>query len=91
MYQKWAVSLRRFWVNARRRCSKCLSKLILFGETSLLRALAQYVMHYHGERNHQGKRNLLLFPANTNTCPSETPIVCKQRLVGLLRYYSRAG
>ena len=36
---------------------ECLSRLILFGESSLRRALQQYLGHYHGERNHQGKGN----------------------------------
>src|ERR1035437_8737754 len=34
---------------------ECLSKIILFGERSLRRALSEYVEHYHAERNHQGK------------------------------------
>ena len=42
---------------------ECLSKVILFGERSLRRALSEYVEHYHAERNHQGKDNVLLFPA----------------------------
>src|SRR6185312_12851090 len=42
---------------------ECLSKLILFSEASLKRVLAEYLAHYHTERNHQGKHNLLLFPA----------------------------
>ena len=41
---------------------ECLSKVILFGERSLRRALSEYVEHYHAERNHQGKGNVLLFP-----------------------------
>jgi putative transposase len=41
---------------------ECLSKLILFGEGSLRRALDQYLAHFHAERNHQGKSNILLFP-----------------------------
>jgi hypothetical protein len=36
---------------------ECLSKLILFGERSLRRALSEYVTHFHSERNHQGKGN----------------------------------
>jgi hypothetical protein len=40
---------------------ECLSKIILFGERSLRRALGEYVEHYHAERNHQGKSNILLF------------------------------
>ena len=41
---------------------ECLSQLILFGEASLRHALMQYVEHFHHERNHQGKGNVLLFP-----------------------------
>jgi hypothetical protein len=45
---------------------ECLSKIILFGERSLRRALCEYVEHYHAERNHQGKDNVLLFSRNTS-------------------------
>jgi hypothetical protein len=65
---------------------ECLSKLILFGERSLRRALSEYVAHYHAERNHQGKSNVLLFPRVTETC-REGPVQCRERLGGLLRYY----
>jgi putative transposase len=41
---------------------ECLSKLILFGEGSLRRTLDEYTSHYHSERNHQGKANVLLYP-----------------------------
>ena len=41
---------------------ECLSRLILFGEASLRHAPTQYVAHFHHERNHQGKGNVLLFP-----------------------------
>jgi hypothetical protein len=41
---------------------ECLSRLILFGEASLRHVLTQYVEHFHHERNHQGKGNVLLFP-----------------------------
>ena len=46
---------------------ECLSKIILFGERSLRRALSEYVAHYHAERNHQGKSNVLLFRRVTET------------------------
>src|SRR6202790_4109183 len=65
---------------------ECLSKVILFGERSLRRALSEYVEHYHGEWNHQGKSNVLLFPKVTETC-GEAPLQCRERLGGLLRYY----
>jgi transposase len=49
------------WVRAVKE--EGLSKLILFGEASLRRAITEFIGHYHGERNHQGRGNLLLFPA----------------------------
>ena len=68
----------------------CLSKLILFGEASLRRALREYLIHYHAERNHQGKDNVLLFPAATKAMNRvDGPINCKERLGGLLKYYHR--
>jgi putative transposase len=65
---------------------ECLSKIILFGERSLRRALCEYVEHYHAERNHQGKDNVLLFPRNTDI-RREGAVQCRERLGGLLRYY----
>ena len=67
---------------------ECLSKLILFGERSLRRAMKEYVAHYHAERNHQGKSNVRLFPQNTET-RRDGPIECRERLGGLLHYYNR--
>lgn len=67
---------------------ECLSKLILFGERSLRRALQHYLTHYHQERNHQGRDNVLLFPRADETC-RENPVQCRDRLGGLLRYYHR--
>jgi hypothetical protein len=65
---------------------ECLSKVILFGERSLRRALSEYVAHFHAERNHQGKGNVLLFPLPTDR-QREAPVQCRERLGGLLRYY----
>ena len=67
---------------------ECLSNLILVGEGSLRRALHEYLPHYHEERNHQGKGNVLLFPKVTPS-PREQPVQCRERLGGLLRYYHR--
>jgi putative transposase len=67
---------------------ECLSKVILFGERSLRRALSNYVDHFHAERNHQGKGNVLLFPRATDR-NREGPARCRERLGGLLRYYHR--
>ena len=66
-----------------------LDRLILFGERRLLRALDEFVEHYHGERNHQGLGNALITPA---TGVADGPRVrCRDRLGGLLRYYHRAA
>ena len=67
---------------------ECLSKLILFGEKSLRHALREYVVHHH-ERNHQGKENLLLFPASEELHQSEGKVRSRERLGGLLRFYHR--
>ena len=67
---------------------ECLSKLILFGERPLRRALQQYVAHYHEERNHQGKQNRLLFPLPNRGASGDNGIVrCKEQLVGGLKCY----
>ena len=65
---------------------ECLSKVVLFGERSLRRALREYVEHFHAERNHQGKGNVLLFPRSANT-RRDGHVQCRERLGGLLRYY----
>jgi len=68
---------------------ECLSRLILCGEASLHHALTQYVAHFHHERNHQGKGNVLLFPAVSQAPAHKGPIQCRERLGGLLKYYER--
>jgi transposase InsO family protein len=68
---------------------ECLSRLILFGEAALCHALKEYVEHYHHERNHQGKGNVLLFPAVSQDTEREGPIRYRERLGGLLKYYER--
>ena len=69
---------------------ECLSKLILFGESSLRRALPQFQEHNHTERNHQGKGNVLLFPHGEELPKSRGPsIECSERLGALLKYYHR--
>jgi putative transposase len=68
---------------------ECLTRLILFGEAALCRALHEYVEHYHHERNHQGKGNVLLFPAVSQDFERAGPMRCRERLGGLLKYYER--
>jgi transposase InsO family protein len=68
---------------------ECLARMILFGEAALYRALHEYVEHYHHERNHQGKGNVLLFPMISQDTERQGPIQCRERLGGLLKYYTR--
>jgi putative transposase len=72
------------WVRSAK--DECLSKIILFGERSLRRAMKEYVEHYHAERNHQGKGNVLLVQRVTEA-RRDNPLQCRERLGGLLRYY----
>lgn len=70
--------------------SECLSKLVFFGKQSLMHVLNEYLIHYHEERNHQGKNNLLLFPSSDHNSKTKTgTIECKERLSGMLKYYYR--
>jgi len=68
---------------------ECLARFILFGEESLRHALTQYMEHFHHERNHQGKGNVLLFPTVSPDPKRKGPIPCRERLGGLLKYYER--
>ena len=66
---------------------EALSRLILFGERSLRRALNQYETHYHQERPHQGMGNVVLMPLPGHRTARQGPIRCRKRLGGLLKYY----
>jgi hypothetical protein len=69
---------------------EALSKLILLGEASLRRVLSEYLVHFHAERNHQGKGNVLLFPTATQAKNRvDGSVACKEHLGGLLKYYHR--
>src|SRR5579872_3335555 len=63
---------------------ECLSKVILFGERSLRRAIGEYVEHDHRERNHQGKDNVLLFPSHELSQKKVDSVQCRERVGGLL-------
>ena len=70
---------------------ECINRLIFFGEASLRRALREYTMHYHHERNHQGIRNNLLNRAANDDqyVFDKSDIECRSRLGGMLNYYHR--
>ena len=68
---------------------ECLSRVIPFGERHLRRTIAEYVEHYHRERNHQGLANELI--AGTPAVDHVGRIRRRPRLGGLLNYYGRAA
>ena len=70
--------------------TELMSKMILFGERSLRHCLENYVAHFHAERNHQGKGNLILFPAPADRIGETSgEIRTRERLGGLLKFYHR--
>ena len=62
--------------------------MIFFGETSLRRAINEFLEHYHHERNHQGLENRLVDPL-TEVGWADGAVACRERLGGMLRYYYR--
>jgi putative transposase len=68
---------------------ECLTRVIPFGERHLRQTVAEYVEHYHRERNHQGLENELIDGGPTGH--STGRIRRRQRLGGLLNYYGRAA
>ena len=65
-----------------------MDRIILVGEASLRRAVREFADHYHHERNHQGLGNKLVVPL-TEPPNHDVPMVCRERLGGLLKYYHR--
>ena len=68
---------------------ECLNRVIPFGERHLRRTIAEYVEHYHRERNHQGLANELIEGAPVVNYVGR--IRRRPRLGGLLNYYACAA
>jgi transposase InsO family protein len=69
--------------------SECLDRIVPMGEGHLRRAVSEFVVHYHRERNHQGLENHLIeAPPAAN---SNGRVVRRERLGGLLSFYHRAA
>jgi len=66
--------------------SECLDQMIFLGRKSLVRAIAEYAIHYHDERTHQGIGNVLISGAVPQI---DGNVETKERLGGLLKYYYR--
>ena len=70
--------------------TELLSEMILFGESSLRHFLEDYVNHFHAERNHPGKGNVILFPAPEDRIGERAgDIQSRERLGGFLKFYYR--
>jgi transposase InsO family protein len=68
---------------------ECLDRIIPIGEGHFRRAVAEFVEHYHLERNHQGLDNELI--SGRPAADVAGRIRRHQRLGGLLSYYVRAA
>jgi putative transposase len=68
---------------------ECLDRVIPLGERHLRRTLADFVAHYHGERNHQGLENELIERPPWQRAGG--PVYPRQRVERLLSYYYRAA
>jgi len=67
--------------------TECLSWIVPLGEAHLRRAIAEFVGHYHHERNHQGFDNALIAAEGAQN--GTGGIVRRERLGGLLSFYCR--
>jgi transposase InsO family protein len=83
----WLNAFAERWVQSVK--TEVLSRMIMFGERSLWHMLNEYVAHYHGERPHQGKGNVILFPPYRSEQRREGPVRYREGLGGLLKYYHR--
>jgi len=68
---------------------ECLDRLIPIGERHFRRAVAEYIEHYHGERNHQGLDNRLI--SGKRTIEMTVHVHRHPRLGGLLNFCERAA
>ncbi|MFH0901577.1 MAG: integrase core domain-containing protein [Pseudomonadota bacterium] len=73
-----------------RTARETLGQHIFFGERHLRYVLSETMKHYHAERHHQGLGGQLIWPeiANDNL-NLDGRIQCRERLGGLLKFYSR--
>ena len=68
---------------------ECLDRIVPIGERHFRCAVAEFVEHYHGERNHQGLDNRLI--AGAPVIDKAGRVRRRRRLGGLLNFYERAA
>jgi len=80
--ERWVLSAKQ----------ECLSRLILFGEGSLRRALREFIDHFHTERITRERATFSCFPLPLQHTDRTTGRSCvRERLGGLLKYYCGAA
>jgi putative transposase len=82
----WNAGAER-WVRSVK--DEALSRVMLFGARGLWHMLRESVVHYHEERPHQGKGNVVLVPVPIQSSQGDGPIQCWERLGEFLKYYHR--
>ena len=68
---------------------ECLNRLVPLGDRHFRLVIAEYLEHYHRERNHQRLDNELI--AGAAAMRTIGPVCRRARLGGLLNYYARAA
>jgi transposase InsO family protein len=68
---------------------ECLDRIIPIGERHFRRSVAEFVEHYHRERNHQGLANQLIVASPVIGAVGR--VHRRTRLGGMLNYYERAA
>jgi transposase InsO family protein len=68
---------------------ECLDRLIPIWERHFRRTVAEYLVHYHAERNHQGLGNRLI--SGPSVIQTTSRVRRRSRLGGLLNFYQRAA
>ena len=64
--------------------------MVFFSEAQLRRAVTEFVLHYHQERNHQGLGNRLIATPGA-AANGDGEVQRRGRLGGLLSYYYRSA
>ena len=67
---------------------ECLNRMIFVGQASLRRAVREFIVHYHQERNHQGLGNRLL-RLPKGAAAANGSVRRSARLGGVLNFYYR--
>jgi hypothetical protein len=65
---------------------EAVDRLVLLGENHLRHVVDEYLVHYHQERNHQGRGGQIIEPGN-EVGLAEGRICRRERLGGMFNYY----